>query len=430
MPPKRSVSSSLSSKVKQSRVPITLAKKVEIVKKHRSGEKRANLLNIRIQNEDASADTEAAKKCPEEITRIIEEGGYSPKQVFNLDETALLWKKMPSQTYISREENSTRTQSKQGLPDIPFWTTSQTVLPFMKRYTKANNLDNKYLLILDNAQSSKNIGRLMLLYQVCFSSSKYYCYPATYGSGCNSHFQGTSHLTVYEAACDGKMTVKEFWKNFNIKHALEIIKFSWDEITPSNMNGVWKNLCPACVHSLKGFTKKELPAVHKQIASLAKDVGFEKVDDMADLFTSHTQELTGEELFHLEKHCESDSEGAPVAKEFTIKQLREIIDDGRCLAEKAIEFDPQFDRALDFKSIIMDGLRRYEKLQQKKASAVQKIRDFFKPKSSPSPSTSSSTNGLPSYFKIIKKDVDDPAPISSTKELPSSLSDQGEAGRF
>lgn len=35
---------------------------------------------------------------------IIEEGGYKPEQVFNMDETGLFWKKMPSRTYIMQEE--------------------------------------------------------------------------------------------------------------------------------------------------------------------------------------------------------------------------------------------------------------------------------------------------------------------------------------
>lgn len=35
---------------------------------------------------------------------IIEEGGYKPEQVFNMDETGLFWKRMPSRTFIMQEE--------------------------------------------------------------------------------------------------------------------------------------------------------------------------------------------------------------------------------------------------------------------------------------------------------------------------------------
>ena len=35
---------------------------------------------------------------------IIDEG-YSPRQVYNADESGLFWKKMPSRTFVSQKEN-------------------------------------------------------------------------------------------------------------------------------------------------------------------------------------------------------------------------------------------------------------------------------------------------------------------------------------
>jgi hypothetical protein len=44
----------------------------------------------------ACADTEDADAFPAELNRIVEEGGYRSKQVFNADESGLHWKSMPS----------------------------------------------------------------------------------------------------------------------------------------------------------------------------------------------------------------------------------------------------------------------------------------------------------------------------------------------
>ncbi|KAG6934999.1 tigger transposable element derived 1 [Chelydra serpentina] len=67
---------------------------------------RANLHNIRVSGEAASADEAAARVFPDTLAKIIEEGGYCAHQVFNVDEIGLFWKRMPSRTYIAKAEKS------------------------------------------------------------------------------------------------------------------------------------------------------------------------------------------------------------------------------------------------------------------------------------------------------------------------------------
>ncbi|GBP09937.1 Tigger transposable element-derived protein 1 [Eumeta japonica] len=67
---------------------------------------RQSLHNIKIIGEAASADTAAAGRYPEEFANLVADGEYKPEQVFNADETALFWKRMPNKTFISKSEKS------------------------------------------------------------------------------------------------------------------------------------------------------------------------------------------------------------------------------------------------------------------------------------------------------------------------------------
>ncbi|DBA01149.1 TPA: hypothetical protein N0F65_002284 [Lagenidium giganteum] len=58
--------------------------------------RRHNMRSFRLHGEEASADADAAKKSQESLLMVTDQ--YRPEDVFNTDETGLVWAKLPTRT--------------------------------------------------------------------------------------------------------------------------------------------------------------------------------------------------------------------------------------------------------------------------------------------------------------------------------------------
>ncbi|XP_064116719.1 tigger transposable element-derived protein 1-like [Macrobrachium nipponense] len=122
---------------------------------------RFQLKYVSLHGEAASADVDAVQNYPETFKKLISDKGFCPQQVFNMDETGLFWKRMPSRTYIMKDEAraSGFKAHKDRVTLIMPGSTSPygTVVPSnlhskqVKQYLSDLCMEFKVLLLMDNA---------------------------------------------------------------------------------------------------------------------------------------------------------------------------------------------------------------------------------------------------------------------------------------
>ena len=80
-----------------------------------------------------------------------------------------------------------------------------------------------------------------------------------------------------------KLTIKEFFRGYNVKKALDSITSAWNEVIASTMDVVWKKVWPECVYKSIGIDKEDINPRNVQQASndtveLAHKAGFTEID--------------------------------------------------------------------------------------------------------------------------------------------------------
>uniref|UniRef100_A0A0D9RXZ8 HTH psq-type domain-containing protein n=1 Tax=Chlorocebus sabaeus TaxID=60711 RepID=A0A0D9RXZ8_CHLSB len=276
------------------------------------------LCNIKVQDEAASADGEAAASHPD-LAVTIEEGGYS-QQIFSVGETPFYWK-MPSRTLIAREKlvpsfratknkltllsganeagdllkpvladhsrdpGALRSYAKSTLPVL--YKAYMTAHLFIARFTeyfkptvKFCSSEKDSLPLVENAS-----GVAMPAYtSVLQPMGQRVTSTFTSFRLRNTFCKAIVAIDRDSSDGSGQSKFKTFWKGFIILE-LSINRSLWEEVKLSALAGVWKKVIPAIMDDF-GFK----PSVEEGTADvvIAREVELEEdLEDVTELPQSH-----------------------------------------------------------------------------------------------------------------------------------------------
>ena len=264
-------------------------------------------------------------------------------------------------------------------------------IPEVKLYCQENDIPFKILLILDNAP-----GHPPYLDDLDPDVKAVYLPPNTTSllqpmdQGVIANFKKYYIRRTYRQVLkaveeDPNMTLSGFWKSFNIYMCIKHINADWHEVAQTNMNGVWKALCPQFVNNAEGFDQEEAKKILENLVEIFNklDIDLEE-EDFEELLESHSQqELTNEDLMELEstqglEEEDENEEILPVKKSET-----KLMAEGFSLIEKALTiFESQDANVERFSKVAMsvrDSFQCYRIIyDEKKNKTVQtSLHQFF-----------------------------------------------------
>lgn len=120
--------------------------------------------------------------------------------------------------------------------------------PAVERYLIRKNLDKRALLVLDNCEGHGKIEDLNKLHpkiKVTFLPANVTSVLQPMDMGAISSFKKhylKESFTQLRESLEKNETVEIFWKNYDIKKAIDNISKAWKRVTENNVKNVWNNL--------------------------------------------------------------------------------------------------------------------------------------------------------------------------------------------
>lgn len=142
---------------------------------------------------------------------------------------------------------------------------------------KYNNLSKKALFILDNAPGHPvNLSELSENVKIEYLPKNTTALIQPMDQGAIATFKAyylcwTFCKLIHET--DGESSIKQFWKNYSIRDAIDNISELWKELKSTTMNYVWKKIWRECIKTNEPKVNS-LCKIWQNLLNLANNLGF------------------------------------------------------------------------------------------------------------------------------------------------------------
>ncbi|XP_070623288.1 tigger transposable element-derived protein 1-like isoform X2 [Erythrolamprus reginae] len=328
-------------------------------------QRRFNYQTMHPPGEPGGDEEIAAQRFLDKFDYLITEENYLPEQIFNVDKTRLFWKKMPERTYLHQEAQAMpgykafkdritlllggnvagfklkpflihksedpplcENIGQETLPvyyqyDQKAWMTQvffedwfvNCFIPQVQEYCFQNRIPFRILLLLNNTPGYPlHLDDVHPGVKVVYLPKNTSPFLQPMDQGAVSTFKAcylrATLVTAVAATEDNGVTLRDFWKAYDISHCIENIATAWKEVSVKCMQGIWERCLKRfalLVHNFEGFDLNEdLEEISHNILTLARALSLEAdVDDVKKWIAYPEGELSNEELIELKEELEA-----------------------------------------------------------------------------------------------------------------------------
>ncbi|XP_043263440.1 jerky protein homolog-like [Colletes gigas] len=230
---------------------------------------RHNIRLVHVCGEKASADEDGANVFVQDFNKFIVEENINLDCIYNMDESGLLWKALPTKTlaggneasvngYKLRKErvtialcsNATGTHKIMPLMQRNAWMDQSLFAnwyenhfkPSVRDYHIKNGINGPVILLLDNCAGHKVTADTDRNFRIKYLPANTTCLIQPMDQGVIEKTKRSFRRRLMQRVIDCTRGINEFYKIYSIRDCIEMIAESWKEITTDNIRNAWNKI--------------------------------------------------------------------------------------------------------------------------------------------------------------------------------------------